>query len=171
MWWCCNDERAHVGSNASKFLLLILAALALPVEAFAERLRAMIELSRIMKVFGQHDADTVAQLERCAAAERNAPAVLCADGHLGYSMPIGGVVGYRSHVSPSGVGYDIACGNLAVQTNLNASDVPEAEMRRLAREIERRISFGIGRKNTDPIVEHPVFDRIASSPVAQQRAM
>ena len=44
----------------------------------------MIQLSRIMKIFGQHDADTVAQLERCAAAERNVPAVLCAD-HLGYS--------------------------------------------------------------------------------------
>jgi tRNA-splicing ligase RtcB len=131
----------------------------------------MIQLSRIMKIFGQHDADTVAQLERCAAAERNAPAVLCADGHLGYSMPIGGVVGYRAHVSPSGVGYDIACGNLAVQTNLSAADVPDADMRRLAREIERRISFGIGRKNTDPIDEHPVFDRIASSPVPQQRAM
>ena len=131
----------------------------------------MIELPRIMKIFGQHDADTVAQLERCAAAERNVPAVLCADGHLGYSMPIGGVVGYRAHVSPSGVGYDIACGNLAVQTNLSAADVPDADMRRLAREIERRISFGIGRKNTDPIGEHPVFDRIAASPVPQQRAM
>src|SRR5207237_5169216 len=66
-----------------------------------------------MRIFGEHDAATVEQLQRCAAAEPDAPAVLCADGHLGYSMPIGGVVGYRDHISPSGVGYDIACGNLA----------------------------------------------------------
>src|SRR5262249_58562020 len=93
-----------------------------------------------MRVFGDHERQTIAQLERCAAAEPDAPAVLCADGHLGYSMPIGGVVGYRAHVSPSGVGYDIACGNLAVRTDLRASEVAPAEIRRLAREIDRRIS-------------------------------
>src|SRR3989442_15741079 len=131
----------------------------------------MIGLSRNVKVFGQHDAETVAQLEGCAAAEPDAPAVLCADGHLGYSMPIGGVVGYRSHVSPSGVGYDIACGNLAVRTNLQASDISDPEMRTLAEQIERRITFGVGGKNHAPIADHPVFDRIASSPVRQQRAM
>src|SRR5438132_7883425 len=123
----------------------------------------MIQLSRIMKIFGQHDADTVAQLERCAAAERNVPAVLCADGHLGYSMPIGGVVGYRRHVSPSGVGYDIACGNLAVRTNLAAADVSDEDMRRLADQIERRITFGVGGRNHSPVREAAVFDRIAAS--------
>ena len=35
-----------------------------------------------MKIFGQHDEATIQQLKRCAAAERDAPAVLCADGHL-----------------------------------------------------------------------------------------
>ena len=86
-------------------------------------------------------------------------------------MPIGGVVGYRSHVSPSGVGYDIACGNLAVRTSLQASDVSDPEMRRLAERIERSITFGVGGKNHAPIADHAVFDRIASSPVGQQRAM
>ena len=66
-----------------------------------------------MNIIGDHDAATIQQLERCAAAEDGAPAVLCADGHLGYSMPIGGVVAYREHVSPSGVGFDIGCGNSA----------------------------------------------------------
>lgn len=124
-----------------------------------------------MKVFGQHEPGTIAQLERCAEVEPDAPAVLCADGHLGYSMPIGGVVGYRQHVSPSGVGYDIACGNLAVRTNLNAADVPGSEMRRLADEIEKRVSFGIGRKNDHPIGAHAVFDRIDESPVVEQREL
>lgn len=123
-----------------------------------------------MRVFGTHDPDTVAQLVRCAEVEPDTPAVLCADGHLGYSMPIGGVVAYRHHVSPSGVGYDIACGNLAVRTNLEASAVGH-ELARIADEIERRISFGIGRKNKRPVEDHPVFERIARSPVGAQRAL
>lgn len=123
-----------------------------------------------LKIYGQHDERTIQQLERCVAAEDGAIGVLCADGHLGYSMPIGGVVGYRRYVSPSGVGYDIACGNLAVQTNIMAADVPHAEMVRIADEIQRRISFGVGRKNNEPI-DDPVFDAIKNSPVPQQRSL
>jgi tRNA-splicing ligase RtcB (3'-phosphate/5'-hydroxy nucleic acid ligase) len=121
-----------------------------------------------MKIYGQHDARTIQQLERCVAAEDGAIGVLCADGHVGYSMPIGGVVAYHGYVSPSGVGYDIACGNMAVQTNLMAADVAHAEMERLGDEIQQRVSFGVGRKNNEP-VESPVFDRIKTSPVRQQR--
>ena len=44
--------------------------------------------------------------------------MLCADGHVGYSQPIGGALAYPDHISPSGVGYDIACGNKACRTNL-----------------------------------------------------
>jgi len=122
-----------------------------------------------LAIFGSHEQKTIAQLKRCAAVEDGARAVLCADGHLGYSMPIGGVVGYHRFISPSGVGYDIACGNLAARTNLRASDV--GDWARLAAEIQRRISFGIGRKNNDPVPDHPVFDRIAASPVLQQRQL
>jgi tRNA-splicing ligase RtcB (3'-phosphate/5'-hydroxy nucleic acid ligase) len=124
-----------------------------------------------MKVFGTHDEATIEQLRRSAAAEPDAPAVLCADGHLGYSMPIGGVVGYRRHISPSGVGYDIACGNLAVRTTLAAADLPPEEYQRLADAIGRRVWFGMGRSNAEPIRDHPVFDAIARSPVAGQRAL
>jgi tRNA-splicing ligase RtcB len=62
-----------------------------------------------IRTFGDHDAATIQQLENCVSAEEGATGVLCADGHLGYSMPIGGVVAYREHLSPSGVGFDIAC--------------------------------------------------------------
>lgn len=123
-----------------------------------------------MKIYGEHDERTKDQLTRCVAAEDGAIGVLCADGHLGYSMPIGGVVAYRGFVSPSGVGYDIACGNMAVQTNVMAADVPLADMQRLADEIQRRVSFGVGRKNNEPI-DSPVFERITQSPIPQQRSL
>jgi tRNA-splicing ligase RtcB len=121
-------------------------------------------------VYGNHDEQTVAQLQRCVAAEAGARGVLCADGHVGYSMPIGGVVAYEKFISPSGVGYDIACGNFAVQTGIQDSDVSEAQYEHIANEIARRISFGIGRNNNEP-VDNPVFDRIAHSPIREQRAL
>ncbi len=60
-------------------------------------------------IWGEHDEATIAQIQRCAADELVAGAALMADGHRGYSMPIGGVIAYRDAVSPSGVGYDISC--------------------------------------------------------------
>ena len=105
------------------------------------------------------------------AFPRNAAPARCSapSSRIGYSMPIGGVVAYRRFISPSGVGYDIACGNLAAKTDVHAADI--GDWGRLAAEIQRRISFGIGRANSDPIGEHPVFDRIAGSPVREQRGL
>ena len=55
-------------------------------------------------------------------ASRAERAALMADGHLGYVMPIGGVAAYRDRVSVVGVGFDIACGNAAVRTDLTLTD-------------------------------------------------
>ena len=85
-------------------------------------------------------------------------------------MPIGGVVAYRDHVSPSGVGYDIACGNMAVRTNIRVGDIPTADLPRIADEIARRVSFGIGRVNNEP-VDHAALDSIKHSPIPEQRAL
>ena len=71
-----------------------------------------------MKIFGQHDENTIRQLQDVASrADRIA---LMADGHVGYIMPIGGVAGYRDKVSVVGVGFDIAC--LAAGTPVTVTD-------------------------------------------------
>ena len=44
--------------------------------------------------------------------------ILTPDGHLGYGMPIGGVVALKNAVCPNMVGVDIGCGMLAVKTSL-----------------------------------------------------
>lgn len=88
---------------------------------------------------------------------------LMADHHKGYAVPIGGVIGYRDKVSPSGVGYDIACGNKAVRTNLKLSDLGKSPVKDkpwidYAMDLVwKNISFGVGRKNPDP-VDHELFD-------------
>lgn len=121
-------------------------------------------------VFGTHDAKTVEQLTNCLAVEEGAKGVLCADGHVGYSMPIGGVVAYRNFISPSGVGYDIGCGNMAVRTNIRAEDVKPEDYVRWADEIQKRISFGIGRNN-DEKVDAPVLEWIRNAEVPAQRKL
>jgi tRNA-splicing ligase RtcB len=107
------------------------------------------------KIFGEHDAATIAQIERCveAGGERG---VLCADGHKGYAQPIGGVVAYVDKISLSGVGFDIACGNLAIRTDASRAQVAPA-MEEIMNDVVRDISFGIGQKSKTRI-DHELFD-------------
>ena len=117
-----------------------------------------------MRVFGKHEENTLAQLHEVAARAEHA--ALMADGHLGYVMPIGGVAAYRNEVSVVGVGFDIACGNAAIRTDLRGADFgPEGRERRaslgaIADEINDVISFGLGRINKadDAPVDHALFD-------------
>ncbi len=81
---------------------------------------------------------------------------LMADHHVGYSMPIGGVAAYREHVSPSGVGFDIACGNKAVLTDMSAQEL-RRKIHRIMDDVFAKISFGVGRKNQE-VVDHELFD-------------
>lgn len=108
------------------------------------------------KIFGVHDDNTLRQFENCLRTGQVAGGVLCADGHYGYSQPVGGVVVYDGQISPSGVGYDIACGNKAVRTNLKWAEI-EKDLPRLMDEIATSISFGVGRKNKKK-VNHKLFD-------------
>ncbi len=107
-------------------------------------------------IWGDHDEKTIAQIRRCAADEHVAGAALMADGHLGYAMPIGGVIAYREAISPNGVGFDISCGNKAAKTDVRADDI-RADIGRLMDEIARMVVFGIGRTSGEN-TEHPLFD-------------
>src|ERR1700681_2608713 len=107
------------------------------------------------KIFGQHDDATIQQIETCMAAggERG---VLCADGHKGYAQPIGGVVAYKDKISLSGVGFDNACGNLAIRTDVTRPQL-QSSIEKIMDDVVRDISFGIGQKSKTR-VEHEVFD-------------
>jgi tRNA-splicing ligase RtcB len=118
-------------------------------------------------VRGDVDERAVEQLVRCAEQGDAVGAAICADGHVGYSQPIGGVVAYRDQISPSGVGYDIGCGNKAVRTSLLADDI---DLPRIMDEIVARVSFGIGRNNDEP-VDHEVLDAIAHAEFEPQRKL
>ena len=105
-------------------------------------------------IWGTPDPGAVSQIKTCAlTADKVA---LMADHHKGYAVPIGGVVAYKDAISPSGVGYDIACGNKAVRVDMPGSDL-RANVPRIMDEVWTTISFGVGRKNNER-VEHALFE-------------
>src|SRR3990172_8262935 len=100
------------------------------------------QLIKNIPVWGEPIPEAVDQIANCAKdAEYCA---LMADHHQGYAVPIGGVVAYKDKVSPSGVGFDIACGNKAVLTDIPASEI-RANIHTIMDDIWANLSFGIGR--------------------------
>ena len=139
-----------------------------------------------MQIFGQHEEQTLGQLRR--VAERADHAALMADGHLGYVMPIGGVAAYRNRVSVAGVGFDIACGNAAIRTDLRLDDLGgqarggrelgggrsaggasgsgslagglRRRLEGIADEIQHELAFGVGgvNRSADAPSDHSLFE-------------
>jgi tRNA-splicing ligase RtcB len=121
-----------------------------------------------VKTFGPLDQRAHAQLIRCTEAGDAEYAVLSADHHVGYSMPIGGTVAYEYFISPSGVGYDIGCGNKAVRTDIKIEDL--GDIRKIMDEIVERVSFGVGRTNKKK-VDDIVLQHIKDAKFEPQRKL
>jgi tRNA-splicing ligase RtcB len=109
-----------------------------------------------LTIFGQHDDATIAQMRNCMAVGNVVSGVICADGHLGYAQPVGGVIAYEKQISISGVGFDIGCGNMAARLDVPFDDIaPIVPI--IIRDVAKVISFGVGRANAER-VEHALFD-------------
>ncbi|MGY3590000.1 tRNA-splicing ligase RtcB [Bradyrhizobium sp. USDA 4341] len=109
-----------------------------------------------LTVYGEHDPATIKQMRNCMAVGNVVSGVICADGHLGYAQPVGGVIAYEKQISISGVGFDIGCGNMAARLDVRFDDI-RATVPTIIRDVAKVISFGIGRKNIEK-VEHALFD-------------
>lgn len=107
-----------------------------------------------IKIIGNAEQGSIDQANNCLIEAE--ALLLMADNHKGYGMPVGGVAVYKDKISPAGVGFDIACGNKAVKTNLVFSDI-KARLPELAKTIFSNLAFGVGRKNETPI-EHELFN-------------
>ncbi len=70
---------------------------------------------------------------------------LMPDCHVGFGMPIGGVIAAKEAILPSAVGVDIGCGMVAVETDLPAERFAELPFRRALQEkLKERIPVGEG---------------------------
>lgn len=126
-------------------------------------------------VFGIPEQEAAAQMS-AAMSCGGYRCALMADHHIGYSVPVGGVIAYEGKVCVNGVGYDIACGNKAVRLDCD-SEALKGNIYRTMNEIQSKISFGIGRKNketvddalfSEPLWEEiPILSKLKDSAVAQ----
>lgn len=144
--WCTFRDAARAERNAEQARAL---GLVLPDQA--ERYR-----DSPLAVLGDHEPSTLEQMRNCMKVGNVVAGVVCADGHLGYAQPVGGVIAYEGQISISGVGFDIACGNMAVQLDVRHDEIAD-RVPDIAREIAIAVSFGVGRVN-DERVEHELFD-------------
>lgn len=89
------------------------------------------------------DQNAVQQIENAVQLPVSVRGALMPDAHLGYGLPIGGVLAVENAVIPYAVGVDIAC-----RMKLSVLDMPlhvlKGEQKRLINAIERETQFGIG---------------------------
>ena len=89
----------------------------------------------------EHEA--VMQMEKACLLPVAVAGALMPDAHVGYGLPIGGVLATENTVIPYAVGVDIACRMKMTVLDIPARDL-EHHQDRLTRAIEAETRFGIG---------------------------
>src|SRR3954467_7611392 len=113
------------------------------------------------------EPEAVMQMEKACLLPVAVAGALMPDAHVGYGLPIGGVLATESAVIPYAVGVDIAC-----RMKMTVLDIPIRELERhperLTRAIEAETRFGVGANFKDRR-HHKVLDADWTvSPVTKQ---
>jgi tRNA-splicing ligase RtcB len=102
------------------------------------------------------EAGSLEQMKNAARLPVSVAGALMPDAHVGYGLPIGGVLATENTVIPYAVGVDIAC-----RMKLSVLDIPAADMKRLndqlVRTLQRETLFGTGVAFKKPL-EHEVLE-------------
>jgi tRNA-splicing ligase RtcB len=105
---------------------------------------------------GDLEADALTQMRNACKLPVAVTGALMPDAHVGYGLPIGGVLATRNAVIPYAVGVDIAC-----RMKMSVLDLPPTALaddkERLTRALERETRFGVGATFRAPR-EHDVMD-------------
>ena len=109
------------------------------------------------KIWGSNiDPEATKQLVSSCMLPVSVYGALMPDGHVGYGLPIGGVLATDNCVIPYAVGVDIAC-----RMRLSVFDQPisliETKRDKLVSVIEKETRFGLG-CSFSPCRQHPVMD-------------
>jgi len=121
------------------------------------------------------DYNTIEQMNQVMALPVSERGALMPDAHLGYAMPIGGVVGLANAVSPSFVGYDIAC-----RMTLSYLDLSQHEanliQKGLASAMQKVSRFGVGAQfdgsdiRDHAVMHDPLWDELPHLQAQKDRA-
>jgi tRNA-splicing ligase RtcB len=113
------------------------------------------------------DAESLRQMENACSLPIAVAGALMPDAHVGYGLPIGGVLAVRNAVIPYAVGMDIACRMKMSVLDLPPSAIQEEEGR-LRSALVKGTVFGVGAGFRKP-KDHPVMDEDWSfSPVTRR---
>jgi tRNA-splicing ligase RtcB len=89
------------------------------------------------------ESEAIMQMEKACLLPISVAGALMPDAHVGYGLPIGGVLATEGAVIPYAVGVDIAC-----RMKMTILDIPvrdlEQKQDRLTRAIEAETRFGVG---------------------------
>jgi tRNA-splicing ligase RtcB len=112
----------------------------LPPEVVSVRVRA----DAPYRVWGSDlEAEALTQMRNACKLPVAVTGALMPDAHVGYGLPIGGVLATRNAVIPYAVGVDIAC-----RMKMSVLDLPPTALaddkERLTRALERETRFGVG---------------------------
>jgi tRNA-splicing ligase RtcB (3'-phosphate/5'-hydroxy nucleic acid ligase) len=96
------------------------------------------------RIWGEHlEPDSIRQLQNACKLPVAVAGALMPDAHVGYGLPIGGVLATDNAVIPYAVGVDIAC-----RMKMTVLDLPLKTLAigadRLTRALERETCFGVG---------------------------
>jgi tRNA-splicing ligase RtcB len=103
------------------------------------------------------DRKSIEQMRNACRLPISVRAALMPDAHLGYGLPIGGVLATDNAVIPYAVGVDIACRMMLTVTDMPVSTL-KGEKGRLVNILEEETRFGMGAAFENPH-DHEVIDR------------
>ena len=123
-----------------------------PVEAFVEREEPApwLQWGRDLEV------EAIQQMRNACRLPVAVAGALMPDAHVGYGLPIGGVLATENAVIPYAVGVDIACRMKLTVLELPASAI-DGQKDRLAKVLEEETRFGMGASFRVPN-DHDVMD-------------
>lgn len=113
------------------------------------------------------DSAVLEQIHKAASLPVAVKAAVMPDGHPGYALPIGGVIALEDAVSPSFVGYDIACRMTLSLLDLTPSELLQ-NRQQIASDMQGVSSFGLGsgfrgqERRQHPVMEDPLWKEIPS---------
>lgn len=111
------------------------------------------------KIWGEAliDKAAITQMDNACSLPITVKGALMADGHVGYGLPIGGVLATDNAIIPYAVGVDISC-----SVKLSILDIPPTELidhiQRFKEAIEAETRFGVGANFKRDKRKHEVMD-------------
>ena len=98
------------------------------------------------KIYEQIESDSLKQLFDASKLPGAMRVVGMPDIHIGYGLPIGGVLAVNSKsgiVSPGAVGFDINCGVRLLKTKLSKNEI-KSDAKKILKHFKRNIAAGLG---------------------------